>query len=109
MAEVMTNTKKKLSELRENMVECFSTPEIKVKVTEENKFQIVDKVLEYAKKKNFKLVTKDGVRIEFPDSWVLIRASNTGPNLTVRAEARSEERMNELKDKALSLIEEYSK
>ena len=109
MAEVMTNTKKKLSELRENMVECFSTPEIKVKVTEENKFQIVDKVLEYAKNKKYKLVTKDGVRIEFPDSWVLIRASNTGPNLTVRAEARTEERMNELKDKALSLIEEYSK
>ena len=109
MAEVMTNTKKKLSELREGMVECFSTPEIKVKVTEENKFDIVNKVLEHCKKNNYKLVTKDGVRIEFQDSWVLIRASNTGPNLTVRAEAKNEDRMNELKDMALNLIEEFSK
>ncbi|MCI0890581.1 MAG: phosphomannomutase, partial [Chloroflexi bacterium] len=30
-------------------------------------------------------------RATFPDGWALVRASNTGPNLTVRFESKSQE------------------
>ena len=36
---------------------------------------------------NGKLIDIDGVRVEFPDGWGLVRASNTTPMLTLRFEA----------------------
>ncbi|MGL6226191.1 MAG: phosphoglucosamine mutase [Thermoguttaceae bacterium] len=41
---------------------------------------------------------QDGLRIDWPDSWVLIRASNTEPILRIIAEAQTEDRANELCD-----------
>jgi phosphomannomutase len=37
------------------------------------------------------------VRVEFPDGWFLVRASNTEPSLTTRFEAETPERLEELK------------
>ena len=47
-------------------------------------------------KKNYKIIDVDGVRCEFEDGWALVRASNTGPNLTLRFEANSHARLNEI-------------
>ena len=43
----------------------------------------------------------DGIRLVFEDGWVLIRASNTSPIIRLTAEAKDQDRMNEL-------IEEFS-
>ena len=40
----------------------------------------------------------------FDDGWALIRASNTGPNITARFEAKTKERLNELKKEYMNLI-----
>ena len=40
----------------------------------------------------------DGVRVLFGDGWGLIRASNTQPVLVMRFEARSAERLREIRD-----------
>jgi len=45
-----------------------------------------------------------GVKIVFPDSWVLIRASNTSPILRLSIEAREQKRLNELKNEITKLI-----
>jgi phosphomannomutase len=55
-------------------------------------------------KKYEKITTIDGVRIDFPDSWALIRASNTSPKLRLTVEAKSEKRLLSLKKEMLSLI-----
>jgi phosphomannomutase len=44
----------------------------------------------------------DGVRVEWPDAWLHVRASNTEPLLRVIAEADSAERADELFDDAIS-------
>ena len=41
-------------------------------------------------------VTIDGWRIEFPDGWGLIRASNTQPALTLRFEGAQESDLDTL-------------
>ena len=48
--------------------------------------------------------TIDGARVEFEDGWALVRASNTGPDLTMRFEGITEKRMNEIKDEFMELI-----
>lgn len=104
--EILSNTNKTLSELLLGLNKYYSTEEIKIKVTEETKFDIVSKVKEYCDSKQYKYNDIDGVRVIFDDSWALIRASNTGPNLTVRFEANNELRLKEIQEEFMNVLEE---
>ena len=48
--------------------------------------------------------TLDGVRLEFDDGWILIRASGTQPLIRLTAEAHGEERADELLELADGLV-----
>ena len=98
MIELISNIDKPLSYLTEDFNKYYSTEELKFKVTENTKFEIVNKVKEYAINKNYSIIDIDGVRVEFPYGWALVRASNTGPNITVRFEANTLEKLNEIKE-----------
>lgn len=102
--EILSKTDKKFSELLEGINRYYSTPEIKIKSTDEEKFNVVEKVREYARSKSYKMNTIDGARIEFEDGWALVRASNTGPDLTARFEGITEKRMNEIKEEFMALL-----
>ena len=77
--------------------QVFSTEEIKVKTTEEEKFLLVDKIKELLENppENFpkimNIIDVDGVRINFEKGWGLVRASNTTPVLVTRFESTEEE------------------
>ena len=74
----------------------FSTEELKVETTEEEKFKIIDavKVLLENPPKDFpkikSIIDVDGVRINFEKGWGLVRASNTTPVLVTRFESTDE-------------------
>ena len=55
----------------------------------------------------YSIYTIDGVRVKFPDGFALVRASNTGPDLTVRFEARTKERLHEIKEEFRLVIKKY--
>ena len=107
LLEIMSKTGKKASELYAHMSKYYSTPEIKVPVTDENKFEIVEKIKEFARGEDAKLIDIDGARVCYEDGWALVRASNTGPNLTTRFEANTKERLEELQTKYMDLINHY--
>jgi len=71
----------------------YSTEEIKVETTEEEKFKIIDKVKELLQNPpaDFPtvkdIIDVDGVRINFEKGWGLVRASNTTPILVTRFES----------------------
>lgn len=78
--------------------ESVSTPELSVAVSEENKFIIMQQLVatvEFAMP--HKIITIDGLRVEFADGWGLIRPSNTTPKLVVRFEADSEQVLDRIK------------
>lgn len=104
MLEILSHTDKKFSELIDGINTYYNTPEIKIAVTDETKFGIVDKVKEYALGKGYNIIDVDGVRVQFEDGWALVRASNTGPNLTTRFEAKSKERLEEIRNEFESVI-----
>ena len=62
--------------------------------------------MEFAKENNYKVITVDGVRIEYEDGFALVRPSNTSPSLTVRFEAKSVEAMETHRLEILRLINE---
>jgi len=88
----------------------FSTEEIKVETTEEEKFSIIDKVKELLKNppadfpKMLNIIDVDGVRINFEKGWGLVRASNTTPVLVTRFESTDEALVKEYELKVNALI-----
>ena len=70
----------------------------------------VDKILNQivVKYKNEKIDLVDGVRIDFIDSWVQLRKSNTEPIIRIYSEAKSEEKSNNLILEIKTLIKEIT-
>ena len=70
----------------------------------------VDKILNQivVKYKNEKIDLVDGVRIDFIDSWVQLRKSNTEPIIRIYSEAKSEEKSNNLISEIKTLIKEIA-
>ena len=104
MIEVLSNTDKKMSELYNDINVYYSTDELKINTTEENKYKIVEAVKKYVISKNYKYNDIDGIRVEFEDGWALIRFSNTGPVISVRFEASSNERLKEITAEFMAII-----
>jgi phosphomannomutase/phosphoglucomutase len=57
---------------------------------------------------DYEVNTLDGVRVEFPDGWGLIRASVTEPLITLRFEARTWERLAEIERLFVSRLPELA-
>ncbi len=108
LLEILSHTDKTCDALLSGIHEYYSTEEIKFQAADDVKFGIVDKVLEYAKNQNYKYIDIDGVRVEFEDGWALVRASNTGPNITARFEATTKERLQVLQDEFVGKIHEFN-
>lgn len=109
LIEILTHTDKSVNELLANLNRYYSTEEIKFKSSDDVKFGLIDKVKDYVIEKGYKYLDIDGVKVLFDDGWALVRASNTGPNVTARFEASTEERLSELQDEFISLINELNK
>lgn len=108
MIEILSKTDKTVSELLEGVNNYYSTPEIKIASTDTKKKEVVEKIKEYCREQNFKIIDIDGARVEFDEGWALVRFSNTGPNITARFEGKTEEYMNKLKELFMGLIEKYN-
>ena len=109
LLEILSNTDKTVDELLEGINEYYSTEEIKFKSPDELKFKVINKVGEYATSKGYNFLTIDGIKVLFDDGWALVRASNTGPNITVRFEARTKERLEEIQKEFTDLVNELNK
>jgi phosphomannomutase len=95
---------KKCSELRATYPDYYIS---------KNKIQLaegvdVDAILEAVKEKysKEKINDIDGVKIEFADSWVQLRKSNTEPIIRIYAEAKTKEMADELAQIVIKDIEE---
>ncbi len=77
----------------------ISTPELNIEVTEQSKFNIVEKLQESIKFDDAEITTIDGVRADFNNGWGLVRASNTTPVLVLRFGAEDEPALEIIKDR----------
>ena len=97
LLRIIADSGKNVSELLADVPDFVSTPEIRVDVPEEIKFQLVGEAAAHFRATH-DVIDVDGVRVLFGDGWGLIRASNTQPVLVMRFEARSEERLRAIRD-----------
>ena len=93
LLEILSNSDRPLSALLADLPKTVSTPEIRIACPDERKFIIADLAKDYFRK-HYDIIDIDGVRVQFPDGWGLIRASNTQPALVLRFEARTADQLN---------------
>ena len=108
LLELLSQTDKRIPELLSDVPQAYNTPEIRVECPDDRKFSIVEKVKE-SFRREYPIVDVDGVRVLFPDGWGLVRASNTQPVLVLRFEARTPERLQEIRTLVEKRVEELSK
>ena len=98
LLEVLSKQSMSAEELFETFPNDISTPEINIDVTDESKFSIIDALHDAQWGDDAKLTSIDGVRVDYPHGWGLVRASNTTPVLVLRFEAESETELQRIKD-----------
>jgi phosphomannomutase/phosphoglucomutase len=105
LIELLSRSEKPLSELVAGFPSYVSTAEIRIDVTEEQKWSIVEKAVEHFSSLH-DVIDVDGVRVLFGDGWALLRTSNTQPVIVARFEARTEERLEEIRSLIGAWLEE---
>lgn len=109
MVEVLSKTDKKLSDLVDSISKYYSTEEIKIHSPNDIKDRVIEDIKKYCINMRFNIDLTDGVKIIRPDSWALIRISNTGPNITVRFEADTEDKLFLIKREFTNLVKYFNK
>ncbi len=98
LLNIVANERESLAEMRDKLPQLVNTPELRFDCPEERKFKIVDEVKERLKQAGAKLNDIDGVRVNTPDGWWLLRASNTQAVLVARCESANEAGLERLKN-----------
>ena len=93
LAEILSTHGESLDESIATFPATINTPEIIIPLPEEDKFRLIKKIVDNSDFPSGKVNTMDGIRVDFTDGWGLVRASNTGPALTARFEANTEENL----------------
>ncbi len=105
--ELLSKSDVPLSEMVDSLEHFSSTPELKFPCSDETKFEVIEKVKDYVRGKNYSFLEIDGIRVPYPNAWVSIRASNTGPNITMRIEASSKEQLESLQKEFEGLLHSF--
>ena len=106
LLEIVGSQEESLADLLAEFPDSVATPEIYVAATDSEKFSLIDTLVEAADFEDATLTTIDGLRVDFPDGWGLVRASNTEPALTLRFEADSDESLEDIKGAFRELLQE---
>ena len=107
LLEILQKSGKEIEEHLENLPNVYNTPEIKVPCPEEKKFEVIDRLVKHFVKKygEKRCLTIDGVRIDFGEkAWGIVRASNTSPKITLRFEAQTPEKLEEIQNEVMKKL-----
>ena len=102
MGQVIAGSGSSLADLADSVPDFYISPDIRVSLSYEEGAAVVERL-----KKDFSGYPqeyKDGVRIEFDGGWALCRQSVTEPAITLRFEADTPERLEEIKKQVMEKV-----
>lgn len=98
LLEILSLDKRNAEQVFSAFPSDISTPEINIKVTEQTKFGMIERLQREGQWGEANITSIDGVRVDYPKGWGLIRASNTTPVLVLRFEADTQEELERIQD-----------
>lgn len=108
MAEIVAKSGKASSELLASLPHYVNTPELRVSVPEDKKFGIIEDVTKIFKERyGDKVIDVDGMRLQLPNGWGLVRASNTTPILVLRFEGKTQDDLDAIRKLVVDELWKY--
>ena len=95
LLRIMSERRESLSRLMMSIPVYPSTEEIRIPCPDDEKFQVTERIVQKVREK-YECSDIDGVRINYPEGWGLIRASNTQPVMVVRCEGKTQEALERI-------------
>jgi phosphomannomutase/phosphoglucomutase len=99
MLEILSRRNQSSSEVFAELPDSVNTPELQIMFEEGEHYAFMEKFKQQADFENAEIITIDGMRVNYPQGWGLIRPSNTTPCLVLRFEASSQAALDEIQDK----------
>ena len=100
LLEILSKTDQTCEQVFSNLPDSVNTPEINIHFDEQGQqFSAMDKLSKHVSFDGAKITTIDGVRVDYPNGWGLVRPSNTTPCLVLRFEADDEKTLKEIQEK----------
>ena len=96
LLRIVADDGRPVHEMLADVPRFVSTPELRVDCADDRKFIVVASAKAWFRTRH-EIIDVDGVRVLYGDGWGLIRASNTQPILVLRFEARTQERVTEIR------------
>jgi phosphomannomutase/phosphoglucomutase len=96
MLEILMDANQPPAEVFKKLPTGVATPELRVDLQEGEHLALMEKFASIADFGDATVTTIDGVRVDYPDAWGLVRASNTTPSLVFRFEADDKEGLNRI-------------
>ncbi|MFT5720183.1 MAG: phosphomannomutase/phosphoglucomutase [Motiliproteus sp.] len=97
LLEILANETRSCDEIFAAFPEDISTPELNIDVSDASKFAIIEQ-MQQAQYPGGNAHTIDGIRVDYPDGWGLVRASNTTPVLVLRFEAETQQALERIRE-----------
>ncbi len=94
---IIARSGQSLAALRASLPRTVTTPELRFDCADDRKFTVVAEVSARLAASGADTSDVDGVRVNTPDGWWLLRASNTQAVLVARAESQTEQGLEILK------------
>ncbi len=91
LLEILMGLKLPPAEVFKKLPKGVATPELRVDLEEGEHLAFMEKLTQSSSFGDAKVTTIDGLRVDFADSWGLVRASNTTPSLVLRFEGDNKE------------------
>jgi phosphomannomutase len=108
LIDIISNSSESIDDMIEKLPKVYNTPEIKLAVSDETKFVIIDDIKASIREQNIDFIDIDGLRVNSKHGWWLLRASNTGPAIIARCESSTELGLESIKSDLKKILFQYN-
>ncbi len=113
LLRLLSSIDKTLSELVAELPQYISSPEIKLSCDDDKKVELVKKLSPLLKRDypDAEVIDDaragDGIRLDLPEAMFVVRYSQNGPYLTIKFEAKTQPKYDELKNYIANLLRQF--
>jgi phosphomannomutase/phosphoglucomutase len=104
LLEILSGDPRPTVDVFAELPDSVNTPELNIALAEGENFALIRRLRQIADFPGARITDIDGLRIDFPDGWGLVRASNTTPSLVTRFEADTPEALDRIQGQFKALM-----
>lgn len=96
LLRLLSEADRRLSAIMDELPKTVATPEIRIDINQSAREELMARIKAHFRATGLEVIEVDGVRVNFPDGWGLLRLSNTQPIMVMRAEASDERALEKI-------------